>query len=215
MKKILYFEGAGWPEADISKATVGNCVIRTAFHNSEGKAIYLAVVGCAVSKHHSDSVKLHAPYAGFVDSCHYVTGGNNDENEHSLSKRGNVVFDYTHDGILKFVNSLGCSFDSIVVLPKLAGYRVFKNSNSYNYGDEFRYNGELTLRAETIHQHFYELEKAEGKKYPNVSLWVDENNPELLHLLRHFNGYNKHWSICNVVNWLETIVETPLGKYGC
>ena len=32
MSKTLYFEGAGWSGADSSKATIGNCRIRTAFH---------------------------------------------------------------------------------------------------------------------------------------------------------------------------------------
>lgn len=61
----------------------------------------------------------------------------------------------------------------------------------------------------------YELEKSEGKKYPNLSLWVDENNPELLHLLRHFPGYNRHWEIKNTENWKENMQETKLGKYAC
>ena len=44
-KKVLYFEGAGWSGADISKRTIGNCRIRTAFINNEGRKIYLEITG--------------------------------------------------------------------------------------------------------------------------------------------------------------------------
>lgn len=37
MSKTLYFEGAGWSGADSSKATIGNCRIRTAFHLDPGR----------------------------------------------------------------------------------------------------------------------------------------------------------------------------------
>ena len=43
--KVLYFEGAGWSGADISKATIGNCRIRTAFHLDDGRAVYLEIIG--------------------------------------------------------------------------------------------------------------------------------------------------------------------------
>jgi len=74
----------------------------------------------------------------------------------------------------------------------------------------------VTKLREEIKKHFYDLEKSEGKKYPNFSLWVDEKDIHLLHLLRHFNGYNKHWSIrTDTENWKDSIQETKLGKYAC
>jgi len=123
-----------------------------------------------------------------------------------------MVFGYSKTEILNIVNSLGCSFDEVVILPNLAGYRVFKDGGGHNFGDKFKFNAELTARAEEIKAHFYALEKSEGKQYPNFSLWVDQDNPEMLHLLRHFNGYNKHWSIVNSANWKESITETLLGR---
>jgi len=208
--KTLYFEGAGC----VPRGEVENCRIRTAFRNDEGKAIYLEIIGVETTKH-SPSRYNHYTNYGFVDHCHYITGDHDDCNNHTLPQERNTNFEYTKANILAFVNSLGCSFDQIVVLPNLAGYRVHTDDRGYNFGDEFQYNEERTVRAEEIHKHFYDLEKSEGKKFPNLSLWVDEQNPELLHLLRHFNGYNKHWNIQNIENWQDTVVETPLGKYGC
>jgi len=165
----------------------------------------------------SKTKKLYQGFknVGFIDSCHYITDEGNDENKNSIFHRNTKTFEYTKSEILRFVNSFGCSFDEVVILPDLAGYRVFKDHGGYNFGDTFQHNQERTERAEVIRKHFYALEKSEGKQYPNLSLWVDQDNPELLHLLRHFNGYNKHWSIQNIENWIDTVTETTLGKYAC
>ena len=138
--------------------------------------------------------------------------------------------------ILKFVNSLGASFDAIEVLPNLAGYRVHAGGGKCNFGDEFPYDADLTAKRLAIHDEIYAIEKAEreedrekprherrfvhgpgyGKVYPNFSLWVDDKDPEVLHLLRHFNGFNKHWTInAAAENWKETMTECELGRYGC
>lgn len=42
----------------------------------------------------------------------------------------------------------------------------------------------------------------------------------MLHLLRHFNGYNKHYIINvesgeSVEDWVASMTEAPLGRYGC
>lgn len=209
MKKTLYFEGAGC----VPCGEVENCRIRTAFHNDKGEAIYLEITGVEVTNRMSSQLKKYT-YAGVIDSCHYILG-DDDENKHSIHNRNEKTFEYTKAEILHIVNSLGCSFDQVVILPFLAGYRVFKDHEGYNFGDEFQFNAERTVRAEEIESHFYNLEKSEGKQYPNFSLWVDQTNPEMFHLLRHFNGYNRHWSIQNTENWQETIEETTLGKYAC
>ncbi len=209
MKKILYFEGAGWVE----RGEVENCRIRTAFHNDKGEAIYLELSGIEVNKY---NVKRFPNFknVGLIDFCHYILG-DDDENKHRINiKKGG--FEYTKRNILSIVNSLGCSFDKVVILPNLAGYRVFKNSGGHNFGDVFEYDLELTAKREEIHEHFYNIEKSEGKKYPNFSLWVDQNDKHLLHLLRHFNGYNKHWSIrTDAEDWKNSVTETTLGKYAC
>lgn len=58
--------------------------------------------------------------------------------------------------------------------------------------------------------------EAEGKEYPNFSLWVDENDQAQLHLLRHIPNKNRHWTIrTDTEDWQATMTETPLGRYGC
>ncbi len=228
MSKILYFEGAGWSGADISKATIGNCRIRTAFHLDDGRAVYLEIIGSERTKHSSSTV-FKWQYTGFVDTCHYITNDvpNEDYDKHNIRMRDSKrIFKYTEVSILRLVNSLGASFDKIKVLPDLGGYRVFRGQrpcqgpDGYYYGDEFQYDSELVARREAVYQYYYALEKSEGQKYPNFSLWVDEFDPCLLHLMRHFSGYNKHWIIRvdkgnTLEDWIASTKETYLGRCGC
>lgn len=184
-------------------------------------------------------------YTGFVDFCFYITNDepNDDCNKHHITHRNRKTFEYTEAEILRFVNSLGASFDAVKVVPDLGGYRVFPEDHScdgpdgYYYGDEFQFDPEMTARREAVHKWVYDLEIRElqedrktgehkfvhslsGREFPNFSLWVDEHDAGLLHLLRHFNGYNKHWCIRTDVGetleyWTATATETPLGKCGC
>lgn len=208
--KTLYFEGAG----SVPSGEVENCRIRTAFRNDKGEVIYLELCGFEAS---SSQKKIWptVTYIGAILACYRFQDGK--EGKYKMDSIRNYKFEYTKAQILKLVNSLGCNFDRVVILPDLAGYRVFKGDGSgeYNFGDEFEYNEERTARAEEIKRYFYELEKSEGKNHPNFSLWVDQENLEMLHLLRHFPGYNKHWLIKNVPNWKETVTETKLGMYAC
>ena len=213
MKKILYFEGAGWDGAEDSKATdMKNCRIRTAFKNDKGNRIYLEM-SCVKAGGRFQKAYNHLKYAGHISDCFYITDNSDDCNINQI-QQGEGLFEYNKINILNFVNSLGCHFDDVETLPDLAGYRVHAGTR-YNYGDEFIYNKELTERAIAIHKFFYSMERIEKKRNPNFSLWIDEGNPELLHLLRHFEGYNKHWTISNTENWEYTIQETTLGRYGC
>lgn len=210
MKKILYFEGAGCAP----RGEVENCRIRTAFHLNDGRAVYLELIGVETTKHSAPRVKQYA-VAGFVDFCFYVTGCSDDCNESQIPKYQHKTFEYTKKNILKLVNSLGCSFDEIVVLPDLAGYHVHGKGRAVNYGDKFLYDKSLTHRREEIRRHYYDHEKSEGKQYPNLSVWVDAENPAALHLLRHFSGFNKHWTIDPTAEcWQDTVQETLLYSPG-
>lgn len=244
-EKVLYFEGAGCSGADISKATIGNCRIRTAFHLDDGRAVYLEISGSERSKHSSPQIHQWQ-YTGFATDCFYITDDepNDDCNKHSIRLTDRRrIFEYTEKAILKLVNSLGASFTAVKVVPDLGGYRVFVSDRSrrgpdgYYYGDEFRFDPEMTAKREAVYKWVYDLEMKErkedraagekrfchspsGSDFPNFSLWVDEHNNGLLHLLRHFRGYNKHWSIRTDAGdtleaCLATMQETGLGKYGC
>lgn len=227
--RTLYFEGAGWSGADSSKATIGKCRIRTAFHLDDGRVVYLEIL-CGYAPQKKKSKKVPPVYYGYVDALYEITDDvdNNDCNRHNLlgERRRKDPFAYTLDEILHYVNGLGASFDAVAVVPDLGGYRVFrekwseKGTERYNYGDEFRFDAETTARREAVYREIYQLEKDEGKKYPNFSLWADEKDAGMLHLLRHYNGFNKHWTIrtdtgSTLADWMKTAEETKLGRYGC
>lgn len=246
--KVLCFEGAGWEEADISKATIGNCRIRTAFHNTSGQAIYLEISGVSKGK------TKQPEYVGHINHCFMITDDspNDDENKHSLIKRflttvkytdrygrqklsvTGAEFPYAESSILKIVHDLGGDFDHIRVVNRLGGYRVFKDTRTkgtgrYNYGDEFQFDEERVRKRELVDKAIYNIEKKELEEadrsgwrrcYPNYSLWTDDVDPDVLHLLRHFVGQNKHYLIRidsgnTVEDWLDSMTEKMLGRYGC
>lgn len=89
--RVLCFEGAGCPEADESKATIGNCRIRTAFHLDNGKAVFLEIIGSerpSKKKDLPDWFKWE--HTSLVDSCFYITADlpNDDANLHRLLMHG-------------------------------------------------------------------------------------------------------------------------------
>ncbi len=201
---------------------------------------YLEINGSERTKHSSPSVHRWQ-YTGFVDTVHYITDDvpNDNCNKHQIVFPGEKecggwvnarTFEYTEEAILKYVNSLGASFDTIKVVPDLGGYRVFPEKRScngpdgYYYGDEFLYAPEMVARKEAVYQHYYELEKEEMGRV-NFSLWVDEFDPGALHLVRHSPGtfqtaHNTHWIIRvdkgdNLEDRIATAKETHLGKYAC
>lgn len=243
--KTLYFEGPGRNDPEINAPIIGNCRIRTAFHLDNGQAVYLELLG-SWRPRYADPKVYKWPHTGFVDTCHYITNDkpNDDENQHRVKlEEQNRVFEYTENEVLRIVNSLGASFDAIKVAPELGGYRVFPTKhvgdgpNGYYYGDEFQFDPGMIARREAVHRWVYDMELQElekdrriggnrfihspgGRDFPNFSLWVDEFDPGLLHLLRHFIGYNKHWSIrtdagSTLEDCLATMQETRLGNYGC
>lgn len=215
--KTLYFEGAGWFGTDTSKATdVGNCRIRTVFTNNKGEKIFLELSCTEVDKYSSPRLKEKGyVYAGFVSECFEIIGDGHNCNKRYLVNGNEDTFEYCMRHILAYVNRLGCDFDEMVVLPDLAGYRTHSEHGGYRFGDEFKYDEELTKRRERIFDYYYDLESSEGKIYPSCNLWADEDNPDILHLMRHFNGYNKHWTINAAVdNWQETIKQTPYSDPG-
>lgn len=186
MSKTLYFEGAGWSGADSSKATIGNCRIRTAFHLDPEKkhprcscgephdgaaAVYLEII-CGTIGKENRKLGLEPTYYGWIDYLHYVTDDdrNDDCNRHILPFERRARIDYTLESILKFVNDLGASFDAVAVCPDFGGYRVFRDGYSpkgterLNYGDEFQCDPDMTARREAVYRHVYELEKAEGSR---------------------------------------------------
>ena len=186
MSKTLYFEGAGW----VSCGEVSNCRIRTAFTNDDGKKIYIEFTSYEVTK---DDHKRHKRYfeyetgtvLGFCDYCFYITDDPeiDDDNKSRLPCERKKHFIYTYDGIKNFVNeNCNASFDEIVVLDNLAGYRVhndsgrYNTSERYNFGDTFAYDEELTKKriekVADIKKHFT---KIFNQRYDNTSYYIENN----------------------------------------
>ena len=174
--KTLYFEGAGC----VPRADVPNCRIRTAFHLDNGNAVYLEISGMETTRSSAPIYKDFENY-GVVDHCYCITGTWDDGTSRHKTERSTFAFEYNMDNILKFVNSLGASFDAIEVLPDLAGYRVHADKGGHNFGDEFVKDSELLTARQHIDSQIREKEIARGEKHPCYSLWVDSKDPAILH----------------------------------
>ena len=124
--KTLIFEGAGWEDADSSKATdVGNCRIRTAFTNNNGKTIYLELSSMEVH-----DKKAIVGYNTYLHDCFEVAYGSNYGRKY---RRGTDIGEYSKVNILAWVNAnLNCSFDEMQVCNN-GKYRVSTGKDSgYN-----------------------------------------------------------------------------------
>lgn len=194
MNKTLYFEGAGMNSAAVKAEYNGlNCRIRTAFHNNDGKMIYLELNGAHPLKEHIKAAKenkiiLPSTYM-YVDAAHYITDDPetddcNDSRINTIAYEEMLKTNYTLENIRNFVNTqFNCSFDNIVILDYMAGYRVFTNSKKigwgtsarYNFGDCFDYDEDLTKRriakVAELKEHF---KKIFNQKYDNTSYYIKD-----------------------------------------
>lgn len=217
--KTLYFEGAGCTNS--SNSDMKNCRIRTAFTNEDGRKIYLELTSREKTKYDKKNSMFEelelGECIGFIDFAMYIDTESTDPcNETRIKLDNRLTYKYDKESVLSLVNdNFNCKFDKIVVLPFLSGYCVHGEKRSYNLMDDYNHNQELIDIRETIHDVYYQLEKSEGKEYPNFSLWVDKENLMQLHLLRHFNGYNKHWTITIDSDLTWIVEETKLGRYAC
>ena len=184
MKKVLYFEGAGCVPA----GEVTNCRIRTAFTNNDGKKIYIEFISYTVTNIDHKKWNHYLGYEvgtvlGFCDYCHFVTEDPSvdDCNKSRLPCESKRQFIYTYEGIKNFINeNCNASFDEIVVLDNLAGYRVFDGNGksntpeAYNYGDTFAYDKELTekriAKVAELSEHFKQIFSL---KYDNTSYYIE------------------------------------------
>jgi hypothetical protein len=188
--KTLYFEGAGCvPRGDVS-----NCRIRTAFHLDNGNSVYLEISGMETTRSTAPCYQNFTNY-GVIDHCFCISGTWDDGTSHHKAVRSGFAFEYSQAGILEFVNSLGASFDSFMVLPDLAGYRVHGDGrNAYNFADEFIFDPDLLEKRQRVYDEIREREFARGEKSPCFSLWVDHKDPAILHYHNCRNG--EKFDIC-------------------
>lgn len=185
--KVLYFEGAGWDGANEDYNGL-NCRIRTAFHDNKGNMIFLELQGCHPNQYQLKKYgNLPKTYLR-CDSAHFITDDPEiDDCNQSRIKTpdyGDMLkISYTLENIRDFVNKhFDSSFDEVVILNDLAGYRVFadrkrigyKKSDQYNFGDCFEYDAELTERriAKVAELKEY-FKKLFNQKYDNTSYYIE------------------------------------------
>lgn len=188
--KTLYFEGAGCT----SRGDVSNCRIRTAFHLDDGRSVYLEISGMETTRCTAPIYQKFTNY-GIIDHCFCINGVFDDGHSNHKNVRSGFAFEYCQKEILRFVNSLGASFDAIKVLPDLAGYRVHGDGRrQYNFADEFIFDEYKLEQRQRVYDSIKEREASRGEKSPCFSLWVDHEDPAILHYHNCRNG--ERFDIC-------------------
>lgn len=156
--RTLYFEGAGCEGTNVND--VENCRIRTAFKTDDGREFYLELLsgyenypkGNIPEEIQKWSETITFPcrnnhnFISFgnmiiVDFCFEIHNGNGDCNNfrHPIERK-RTMMPYTKANILRLVNeNLNCSFDEVVILPWLSGYRVHSGNpkRKYNLMDDY------------------------------------------------------------------------------
>ena len=200
--KTLYFEGAGCA----ARADLPNCRIRTAFHLDNGNIVYLEIFGMETTRCTAPCYQKFTNY-GVVDHCFCITGTWDDGTSRHKFECGGYAFEYCKAGVLALVNSLGASFNDIEVLPDLAGYRVHGDGrNTYNLADEFHFDPYKLEQRQRVYEGIREREAARGEKRPCFSLWVDHEDPDILHYHNCRNG--EKFVIC--INAPKDPVKLPV-----
>lgn len=204
MSKILWFEGAGMSGTG---EPVGNCRIRTTFCNDAGTMYYLELGGDEWSKERRKLLKDAKEYKdekciGWVHFCYEITDDPEiddcNERRHEIMDEVDFHFHWTYEGILDVVNNrLGCSFDEIRIAPEFSGYTPHASRRrgytrtriDYNRGDLFVPDMEAVAKLSALYDRERARQVAEGERYPCVSVWRDNDDPEIVHV-RHFKKQN-------------------------
>ena len=175
--KTLYFEGAGC----VARGDLPNCRIRTAFHLGNGNTVYLEISGMEVTRTTAPCYrdKGLTNYA-VIDHCFCIDGTWDDCTNRHYTEH-NHTFEYCAAEILAYVNSLGASFDAVEVLPDLAGYRAHAEKGGYNFGDEFAPDRHLIEARQAVDAEIRCREIERGERSICYSLWVDRDDPAILH----------------------------------
>lgn len=191
--KTLFFEGAGWDGCKAEYNNI-NCRIRTAFHNNDGKMIYIEIFGVHPNQHALKKAKTKGETLPtthlYIDEAFYITDDNSvdDCNENRIKVidyKEQQKIEYTLENIRDFINNnFNCSFDSVAVLDNLARFKVFADvkqdglgtSKSYNFGDTFNYDEETTTkRIEKVKELSENFKTLFNMEYDNTSYYIKDN----------------------------------------
>lgn len=175
---------------DMKGSDVGNYRIRGTFHDKNNNLIFIEF-GSALKykgKKIISRIKLR------VDHQFNMSIDRDENVSHiKIDYKSLEAYNYTKKDILKYIyNNFGVQFDELVLIDtRLCNYDYEKIS-----GDEFQPNLEDIKQAKKIHDYFYNFEKnIEGKKYPNFSIYYENDK---LTVLKHYNGFNDKIVIDNI-----------------
>lgn len=115
VNKTIKFEGAGWAEADTSKATdMQNCRVRTTFINDKGQKIYLEM-GCVDNR---KNLSMYPMYKNMSIPWHinflFYTKDKSRHCSEDFSTCYKKTQEFTKENVLKLLNrNCNASFDNI------------------------------------------------------------------------------------------------------
>ena len=140
MIKKLLFEGAGWAHT-LADSDVGNCRLRSAFHDDNGKAIFLEIYGHTLSSFPDKSLAKYGNVVGCVQEAYYIHVDHSindlwiDDSAKIIKNDDNKHYTWTKAGIIGLLKELNTTVEEFEV-DNTHTYRVFtEDEDIYKYGD--------------------------------------------------------------------------------
>jgi len=197
MEKNLYLVKMGCDynenETDMQGSDVGNYRIRGTFHDKKGNLIFIEFgSGCKYQNNKLiNRIKLRIDHQ-------FNASQDWDENKShiKIDYQKLDAYNYTKKDILLYIQKkFGVKFDNLILIDRsICNYDYKKIA-----GDEFIPDTKAIEQAQKIKDYFYKFEKEqEGKKYPNFSIYYDN---DILTVLKHYNGFNDIISIKNIYDF--------------
>lgn len=172
---------------------VGNYRIRGTFHDCNNNLIFVEFGnGCKYkNKQLISRTQLRIDHQ-------FNASQDWDENKSHIKIDYNELdaYKYTKQDILLYIkNKFGVKFDNLILIDL--------SICDYDYrqiaGDDFQPDIKAIEQAQKIKDYFYKFEKEkEGKKYPNFSIYYENN---VLTVLKHYNGFNDKIKVENIYNY--------------
>lgn len=180
-------------KGEMEGSDVGNYRIRGTFHNSNGDLIFIEFGNGMQWKNKKCVSRIQLR----IDSQYNKTISDDENKSHiKIDYEELKSYRYTKEDILKYIyKNFGVKFDNLKLIDSCI--------TNYDYnkiaGDEFVPDEKAIKQAEKIRDYFTNFEKEiEGKKYPNFSIYYENNN---LIVLKHYNGFNDKIIIENLNNF--------------
>lgn len=197
MEKNLYLVKMGCDynesETEMQGSDVGNYRIRGTFHDKNNNLIFIEFgSGCKYAKNKLVSrIKLRIDHQ-------FNASQDWDENKSHIKIDYQILdaYNYTKKDILLYIQKqFGVKFDNLILIDRTICNYDYKQTA----GDEFIPDEKAIKQAQKIKDYFYKFEKEqEGKKYPNFSIYYDN---DILTVLKHYNGFNDIIQIKNIYDF--------------